>query len=258
MSTKPTDDLAREAYRRKDGEHWEELQKIVAEGGLALSEVLINYPAFVRRRELTRVLADYDLFRMVVDLPGSIVELGVYLGAGLFTWSKLLETFVPGDRSRKVYGFESGGGYQDFAPEDGDPAPWIENVVGRKVPPPNFLEQMVKLTNHDNLVAGVERCRVVPGDILETVPRFARENQGTRLCLVFLDVNLYKPTLTGLRELYPLLVPGGIVALNGFGSPPWRGEAEALERYFREIGLPAPHLRKLPYSVRPGGYFVKE
>jgi hypothetical protein len=251
-------DPARAAYQSREEEHWTELKSILDDGQISLPETLINYPAFVRRRELTRLLADYDLFRLIQDLPGSIVELGVFLGAGLFTWSKLLETFVPGDRSRKVFGFESGGGYQDFAPEDGDPRPWIESVVGRKEVPDGYLDRMVKLTNQDNLLPGVERCRVITGDILQTVPTFAAGSQGTRLSMIFFDVNLYKPTLTGFRALYPLLVPGGVVAMNGFGSPPWLGETTAFEHYFKELGQPLPRVRKLSYSIRPGGYFIKE
>jgi hypothetical protein len=258
MSERPLIDEARQLYQRKDDEHWVELQKVVAESNISFSEMLINYPAFIRRREMVRLLADYDLFRMVLDLPGSIAELGVFLGAGLFTWSKLLETFVPGDRSRRVYGFESGEGYRQLAPEDGNPGPWIENVVGRKVVPAGYLDQMVRLTNLDNLIPGVGRCRVISGNILETVPHFAENNQGIRFCLLFLDVNLYQPTLAGLRAFYPLLVPGGIVALNGFGSPPWLGETVAFEHYFAEIGRPLPRLHKLQHSIRPGAYFIKE
>lgn len=249
---------ARDLYLRKDKEHWDELQRIVAEKEIAFDEMMINFPAFIRRREMTRLLADYDLFRMVADLPGSIVELGVFLGAGIFTWSKLLETFVPGDRSRKVFGFESGDGYRDFAPQDGNPMPWIDNVIGRKNVPDGYLDEMVRLTNLDNMIVGVERCRVIHGNILETVPQFAEQSQGMRFCLLFLDVNLYKPTLAGLRSIYPLLVPGSVIALNGYGSPPWRGETSALEDYFKEIGKPLPRLRKLQYSIRPGGYFIKE
>ena len=256
MTEVPVDRSVRQQYQRQDAEHWQELQRLVEENGISFSEMMINYPAFIRRREMTRLLADYDLFRMIADLPGSIVELGVFLGAGLLTWSKLLETFVPGDRSRKVYGFESGGGYDEFSPEDGDPKPWIE-AIGRKTVSLDYLERLTDLANQDNLVRGVERCRVISGNIAETVPEFARTSQGTRLSLLFLDVNLYKPTLVGLRELYPLVLRGGIVALNGFGAPPWQGEAVALEHYFAEINAPFPRLRKLSYSIRPGCFFVK-
>jgi hypothetical protein len=255
--TSRKNDLSRASYERKDDEHWIELQNILDEAGITFTDMLLNYPAFIRRREMTRLLADYDLFRLIQDLPGSIVELGVFLGAGLFTWAKLLETFAPGDRSRKVYGFESGSGYGDFAPEDGDPKPWIANMIGPKIVPDGYLDKMVRLTNLDNLLPGVERCRVISGDILETVQAFADNNQGTRLSMIFMDVNLYRPTLAGFRALYPLLVPRGVVAMNGYGSPPWLGETAAFERYFKEIGEPLPLMRKLPYSIRPGGYFIK-
>jgi hypothetical protein len=258
MKERVSIDAARQLYQRKDEEYWDELNRILSDNGISFTEMLINYPAFIRRREMTRLLADYDLFRMVLGLPGSIVELGVFLGAGLFTWSKLLETFVPGDRSRRVYGFESGRGYRDFAPQDGDPKPWLDAVVGSKVVPDGYLESMVRLTNLDNLIPGLERCRVISGDIIDTVPKFAESNQGTRLCLMFLDVNLYEPTLAALRALYPLLVRGGVVAMNGYGSPPWLGETAAFEQYFKEIDLAQPRLQKLPYSIRPGAYFVKE
>ncbi|HCN67158.1 MAG TPA: macrocin-O-methyltransferase, partial [Candidatus Accumulibacter sp.] len=77
-----------------------------------------------------RLLAHYELFRLIAEMPGSIVELGVYLGAGFFTWSKLLETFNPGDRGRKVYGFESCAGYEGFAPQDGACRPWVNRLIG--------------------------------------------------------------------------------------------------------------------------------
>ncbi len=251
-------DAARSIYKKKDDAHWERLEKIISNSKLSTKEMLINFPSFIRRRDLTRVLSDYELFKLIVDRPGSIAELGVYLGAGLFTWSKFLETFCPCDRSRKVYGFESFQGYRQIGVNDRRPEEWIANVVGEKVAEENFLEEMVRLTNDDNLIPGAERCRLIKGDVLETLPKFIEENQGTRFCLIFLDVNLYAPTLAGLRALYPLLVPGGVVALNGFGSPPWEGESKAVEDYFVKSGFALPKLRKFEFSIRPGAYFIKE
>jgi hypothetical protein len=117
---------------------------------------------------------------------------------------------------------------------------------------------MVRLTNSDNLIPGAERVRIVKGDIMDTVPEFVRTAQGVRLSLLYFDVNLYEPTLMGLRMLYPLLIPGGILAFNGYGAPPWQGETRAIETYFNEIGVRQPVLQKFSYSIHPSGYFVKE
>ena len=243
--------MNREEYDAKDAFYWSELESLVA--GTPFSEIIKNYPAFIRRRDLPRILAHYELFKKIVDLPGSIVELGVYLGAGLFTWSKLLETFVPGDRSRKVYGFDNCKGYPEFSPEDGDPNPWVEQMIGQKVVGEGYIRRMVDLHNEDNLLPGVERCKIIIGDIVETVPEFVTKSQGTRISLLYFDVNLYEPTLAGLKHLYPLVLPGGIVAFNGYGGPPWQGEAQAIEQYFDE----QPTMRKFPFSTHPSAYFVK-
>jgi hypothetical protein len=246
----------RKKYDDKERNHWACLEQIIKQSNLPFAEIMKNYPAFVRRRDLPRLLAHYELFKQIIDLPGSIVELGVYLGAGFFTWSKLLETFVPGDRSRKVYGFDNCSGYPEFSSEDGNPMPWVEGIIGEKAASESYIESMVELHNNDNLLPGVERCKIIIGDIAETVPKFASESLGTRISLLYFDVNLYEPTLIGLKWLYPLVLPGGIVAFNAYGAPPWQGEALAIERYFKEVGE-QPIMRKFPFSTHPSAYFIK-
>lgn len=254
----PRIDPSRKVYDDRDEKYWAEMERLVSEYGISFSELLINYPAFIRRRELPRLLADYELFKMIENIPGSIVELGVYLGAGLFTWGNFLETFLPGNRVRKAYGFESGEGYQDLGEEDGDVSPWLDNIIGKKKMDADFVKRMLALKNEDNLIPGLERCRLIVGDIKETVPIFASNSQGNRLSMIYFDVNVYEPTIVGLRELYPLLVPGGVVAFNGYGAPPWEGEARALEEYFKEIGEPLPVMKNFTFSVHPSAYFVKK
>src|SRR5213075_2163040 len=89
---------------QRDKYYWESLTQIAAERAYSSEDLLRNWPAYVMRRDVPRFLSHYELFKQVVDLPGCIVELGVFKGASFFTWSMLLETFVPFDRSRKVYG----------------------------------------------------------------------------------------------------------------------------------------------------------
>jgi hypothetical protein len=251
------DEDCRARYEAYEREHWQELQHCVSLANLSLQEVMLHAPAFIRRREMARLLAQYELFRLIAEMPGSIAELGVYLGAGFFTWSKLLETFNPGDRGRKVYGFESCAGYESFAPQDGACRPWVDRLIGSMQPGEEYLQRMVALHNNDNFLRGVERCKLIKGDICATVEEFARNALGTRLSLLYFDVNLFAPTLAGLRHLYPLVLSGGVVAFNAYGSPPWEGEGQAIESYFAEIGQPVPRMRKFAFSIYPNAYFVK-
>ena len=53
-------------------------------------EVWRNFQLYTRRVFLKRFLAHYELFRQVKDLPGDIVELGVYRGASLLSWANFM------------------------------------------------------------------------------------------------------------------------------------------------------------------------
>ena len=49
---------------------------------------------------LSKLFARYEIFKMVLNLPGDIVDCGVYRGASLFSWGNLIEIFAP--HSQKV------------------------------------------------------------------------------------------------------------------------------------------------------------
>lgn len=57
-------------------------------------EILKNFLIYSRRQNLKRFLLHYDLFKETINLPGDILELGVYRGEGLMTWANLLEIFL--------------------------------------------------------------------------------------------------------------------------------------------------------------------
>src|SRR5262245_10302183 len=68
--------------------------------GLDAREAARNFAIYARRTTLKRFLAHYEMFRMTLDLPGDIVELGVFRGASLMTWANLLEIRNMGDRQK--------------------------------------------------------------------------------------------------------------------------------------------------------------
>ena len=57
-----------------------------------------------------------------------------------------------------------------------------------------------------------------------------------------------------LENLYPRLVPGGIILFDEYAHPLFPGETNAVDDYFD--GNP-PMIQKIPLSGQPGGYIVK-
>ncbi len=243
-------------YAQRDRRHWAEMDALIAREGMSTEDLMTNWPAYIRRRDMVRFLSHYELFKNVIDLPGCIVELGVYKGASFFTWTKLLETFCPGDRSRRVYGFDHFEGLVDFDDNDGADDVRIDKVHGGWRASAEHARKLVELHNDDNLIAGVQRCALVEGNVLETLPRFVAENPGLRIALLYLDLDLYQPTKVALEHLYPLVLEGGVVAFDEYALPPWEGETRAADELLESV-VPRPILRKHPFAVHPTGWFVK-
>lgn len=56
-----------------------------------------------------------------------------------------------------------------------------------------------------------------------------------KFCYVNLDMDLYKPTLEGLRFFYPLMVEGGIITIHDYFSQGYEGVNAALEEFMNEV-----------------------
>ena len=71
--------------------YFKDIEVLAKEKMLTTEELLLNYLSFIRRRDLPRLLAHYEIFKEVMNLPGSIIEVGVYKGSGLFTWANFFK-----------------------------------------------------------------------------------------------------------------------------------------------------------------------
>ena len=246
----------RKEYNSKDEAWWDDLEGTLTDAEMSPRNILEYFPAFIRRRDLPVMLARYELFKLIIDLPGCIAELGVQHGAGFFLWSKLMETFCPGDRSRMVYGFESFSGLQGFREEDGARTGFLSKVEGGMSGDQKMVEDLVDLHTRDNFLQGIPRCELIAGDIMDTLDEFLETHSGVRFSMLYLDMDLYEPTLYALEKLEPLVVSGGVIVLDEYAAMPWEGESRAVEEYFRRTGF-TPVMKSFPWAQNPHGYYVK-
>ena len=73
--------------------------------------------------------------------------------------------------------------------------------------------------------------------------------------LLVVDVNLYSPTKIALENLYDLLVPGGVLALRGYGVKPWEGESLAVDEFLIERKI--KKINSFEFSMYPSIYIIK-
>jgi hypothetical protein len=220
------------------------------------TEIWKNFPTYARRLHLKRFLAHYELFRMVVDLPGDILELGVFRGTSLMSWANFMEIRCMGDRQRRVFGFDNFSGFTDLEEKDGAVSAQVDKVTGGFDPSgyEEMLRDAIGIFDSDRFIPYKARVVLVKGDVEKTIPQFVQENPGIRLSLIHFDVDLYRPTLIALEQLWPLVVPGGVVAFDEYGIPPWEGESKAVDEFFAGKKI---ELRRFTWSSNPGAYLVK-
>lgn len=220
-------------------------------------EIWRNFAIYTRRVFMKRFLALYELYRQVADLPGDVVELGVYRGASLMAFANFMEIRNMGDRHRRVIGFDNFKGFGELEAKDGAEKPEFGKTAGGfdsgdfETP----LRDAIAIFDADRFIPYKPRVILVKGDIEQTVPQYVSENPGLRIALLHFDADLYRPTLVALETLWPLVVPGGIVAFDEYGIPPWEGESRAVDEFFAGKNL---RLRRFDWTSNPGAYVVKE
>jgi len=217
-----------------------------------IDDILANFPLYTRRITITRFLAHYELYKQIADVPGSIVELGVFRGSSLFSFAHFLEIFNHGDRSRTAIGFDSFEGLSNLTAIDGleDKGHAKQTGGWRAADYEHELMEMIDLFVAESFVPQAPRIKLLKGNILETVPAYVQQNPGLRIALLHIDCDLYEPTLVGLKHLAPLMVPGGLVVFDEYAITAWAGESAAVEEYFGK----GKRIEKFPWTSSPGGF----
>jgi hypothetical protein len=240
-----------------DVDVWRELERLILDGKLSSQDILENFMLFLRRVNFAKHLAHIEIFNKTADLPGSIVELGVFKGASFMTFLKLCDVHCAGDTLKKVIGFDTFSGFVRLDDKDGEENAQRDLVTGgfngKHFLP--ILRAAIEVERVDSFIPRFNRAELIEGDVLETVPEYVRKNPGLRISLLHLDLDLYEPTRVALEHLYPRVVPGGVVLLDEYAMTGFPGESAAFDEFFRDK---RPKLRKFPFISTPGGYFVKK
>jgi hypothetical protein len=108
----------------------EVLERLYKNTELSYFEMFRNFPVFTPRYNIARFLSHYELFKKIIDVPGVIIDLGVFQGSSTFTWAKLCEIYCPTDIRKTVIGFDTFSGFPSISVEDGPENPAQEVVLG--------------------------------------------------------------------------------------------------------------------------------
>jgi hypothetical protein len=99
-----------------------EMSKAFDKSPLTTLQKLVGFEKYVRRQQLSRFIVRYELFKLNMNVKGSIVECGVFQGAGVLAWAKLSAMLEPYALDRRIFGFDSFSGFPEIDSKDTDNA----------------------------------------------------------------------------------------------------------------------------------------
>lgn len=196
---------------------------------LPISNKLQAFTKYVRRQDIARFLAKNEIFKLQLDVPGVIIECGVYTGGGLMTFAQLSAIYEPYNHTRKIIGFDTFTGFPNMSNNDkATEADLQQNNLSTFDGIEEEILQAVRLFDLNRPLRHIPKVEIIKGDALITIPMFVKQNPQIIISLLYLDFDLYEPTKIALQQFLPRIPKGGIVAFDELNCPNYPGETLAL------------------------------
>ena len=194
---------------------------------------------------ISKILSHYEIYKMIKEIPGEIVECGVFKGASYLRFAMFREIFG-NPFSKKIIGFDTFGKFPETSFQDDEKTrnQFIDSAGADSI----SKEQLLKIMNHKGLNKHID---LIEGDITETVPAYVKANPELKISLLNLDTDIYEPAVTILEHLYPKITKGGTLMLDDYGTHP--GETKAVDEYFQNKDV---EIKKFSFAMTPC-YIVK-
>jgi hypothetical protein len=214
---------------QEDYTYYEELNNYFNDSMGTSLDKLRSFTKYAPVAELNRFLAKSKLFEKIVNIHGSIVECGVFMGGGLMTWATLSAIYEPLNHIRKVIGFDTFEGFTGVSEKDKSA---IENKVavkgGLKVTSYEDLLNCIRIFDLYRPLGHIQKVELVKGDVLQTMNDYIKLNQHLIVSLLYLDFDLFEPTKFAIETMVPRMPKGSIIAFDQLNQKFWPGETLAL------------------------------
>jgi hypothetical protein len=185
---------------------------------------------------LGKMLHRFEHFLNIKDIPGDIVEIGVFKGSGIATFSKFIEIYCP-NSNKKTIGFDIFGTVEanEILNKDSKLDKDSMNIVFNRVNSDELsLESVMSRLSETKI--STDKYDLIKGDVESTIVKFLEENPGFRISMLYIDVDLDRPTYFALKYLWDRILPGGVILFDEFEYHKFT-ESNGVEKFFKERNL---------------------
>ena len=229
---------------KNDFEYLEMLENYFSNSIGTTIEKIQNFPKYVPRQDLTNFIAKYEIFKKILDVPGDIVECGVFFGGGLMTSAHLSSIFEPINFERRIIGFDTFTGLTELSEFDS-----TKSTLAKKgayaVDSFDDIQECIKLYDSNRYLSHLKKVQIIKGDAVKTIPQFLKEHPETMIGLLYLDFLLYEPSKVALENFLPRMPENSIIAFNTLTDPKWPGTMHAV---FETLGINDKEFKRFSFN----------
>jgi hypothetical protein len=221
---------------------YEQLTNFIETSDEPLLSKFRAFSVYTPRQAITVFLERYEIFKLIKNTPGSIVECGVGSGQGLMAFAHFCSIFEPYHYTRKVIGFDTFEGFTGITDKDktSKAAHMVEGGLNY-----SGYEKMVKaaeLYDQNRTLGHIPKIDLVKGDISQTFPKYLEKNPALVIGLLYLDLDLYQPTIDTIKLAIKRLPKGAVICFDELNHKDYPGETLAV---IESLGLENIRLRRL-------------
>lgn len=208
--------------------------------GYPMEDFVHHYPCFVGHLTLSRFLTLHDCYQKTLGISGHIADVGVYKGASLLYFSKLVQIYEPVTLTQ-VHGFDW---FQGNAPTDDDP----RVLVGSSTESYERVSRLVELQSLQSIV------RLHKVDLSKELGAFFEKHPHLQFKLIFMDTGTYEVVNACLPLFWEHLSKGGMMVFDQYNTEIAPGETRAVRQFFEDKGC---IMQTFPSGWMPTAYVVK-
>jgi hypothetical protein len=215
---------------------------------------LTEFTRYVPKNSLMQFISRYEMYKLIENIPGDIIELGVCGGRGLFSFVHSVFINEPQYQWRNIVGFDTFEGFPTLSEKDNlDNAAHLKNVNSFCENSYDELVQLKKTHEDFRFLNTREQIKLVKGDVRKTLPEYIKKHEGLIVSLLYCDLDLYEATKFSLDLLWDRIPKGGIIVFDNAIMDTWEGEAIA---FHEALCIGKCRIVRIPYIKQ--FYLIKE
>jgi hypothetical protein len=199
-------------------------------------DLMFNLGMYVRSTLFVKFLVMNELYERIKNIPGTLLEFGVWWGQNLVLLENLRAIHEPFNKQRVIIGFDTFSGYENFSDKDNQSAVFQDESYRTQADYQLYLEKLLEIHEGNNAFGHIRgNHKLIAGDVTKTAPKYFKDHPETIVAMAYFDIGIYKPTKSALEAIKPHLIPGSIILLDELTWQGGAGEAIAFKEVFGNV-----------------------